>query len=52
MFRLLWAFRICLDLLEGVDELQPAIAIAAATGAWLAVSVAFWEIQKRRIFGR
>jgi hypothetical protein len=31
---------------------KPAAAIAAATAAWLAVSMLFWEIRKRRIFGR
>jgi hypothetical protein len=31
---------------------KPAAAIAAATAVWLAVSMLFWEIRKRRIFGR
>lgn len=37
---------------KALTNYNPAAVIAAATAVWLAVSVVFWEIRKRQIFGR
>ena len=37
---------------KALTNFNPAAVITAAIAAWLAVSVLFWEIRKRRIFGR
>jgi Protein of unknown function (DUF3147) len=37
---------------KALTNYNPAAVITAAIAAWLAVSILFWEIRKRRIFGR
>jgi Protein of unknown function (DUF3147) len=37
---------------QGLSNHNAVAVIAGATAAWLIVSVVFWEIRKRRIFGR